>query len=118
MNLIDHLPRNSYYQEALTSDPDWAKAIARAKVDRAGGKFYPPMSTWSPEISALGDVWDKLEEIRHTLVAVNAKHPPANKPARYPRPVTAIQAAENELRLERHKKLADRLLGDRRRKNS
>lgn len=116
LNLIDRLPRHSYYYEAVANDEEHAKMLAKAMASREagdGGPKGPPIHTWTPEVSALTEVLDAVRNVAYTVAAVNSTkriEPP--KPAQ--RPVTALdrlmKRERHEARQATHQKLVARLL--------
>ena len=123
LNLIDHLPQNSWYHEAVSNDPEHVEriteAISRGEASAPSQEDTgPPLHTWSPELSALTDVTDRLIRIEHTLVAIDASNKKGAKrpqmPKMSPRPKTAMQtasrAAEHARRRKKHEDLVARML--------
>jgi hypothetical protein len=84
LNLIEHLPRTSAYQQALANDDEVAAA---AMADEPSSRNDLPLSEFSPEVEALASVVDRLGEV--TAVLINANGGKAKPPKPYPRPVTA-----------------------------
>lgn len=120
LNLIDHLPRTTYFTEAVSNDPEHAKMIAEslASQETSGESeaAHPPMRTWDQQSALLADLVDAVREnTRVTLMAAGDKNPPKVTP--YSRPLTALDAARRrateEKRLQAHESLADRLLARR-----
>jgi hypothetical protein len=114
LELIDRLPRDTYYWQVITQDPEHAEMLVQAqeRAEREGKPLSsaPPMSTWSAEVEAITTVGDKLSNIAYILRAVNGdKQAPQPKPAE--RPQTAIPSIKRKHRQEQHNKLAARLLG-------
>lgn len=117
LNLIDRLPRHSYYYEAVANDEEHAEMLAKAMAQReqgdSTGPTGPPIHTWSPEVAALHDVLDAVRNVSYTVAAVNSQkriEPP--KPA--PRPVTALdrlmKRERHRERQAKHQSLVARLL--------
>jgi hypothetical protein len=114
LELIDRLPRDTYYWQVITQDPEHAEMLVEAqeRAEREGKKMSaaPPMSTWSAEVEGLAAVGDKLSVIAHILKVVNGdKQSQPPKPAL--RPETAMPSIKRKHRQEQHDKLAARLLG-------
>lgn len=114
LELIDRLPRDTYYWQVITQDPDHAEMLVEAqeRAEREGKKMSaaPPMSTWSAEVEGLATVSDKLSVLAYILKAVNGdKQSQPPKPT--VRPETALPSIKRRHRQEQHNKLADRLLG-------
>lgn len=88
LNLVEHLPRASYYAEAVLQDEDLAEAVAI----QPAGKFERPIHEWTPELEALATVVDRLAQVAQTIIATT----PGGKPGvvkPYPRPITAVDKA-------------------------
>lgn len=113
LDLIDRLPRHTYYWQVITQDPEHAEMLVQAQesAEREGKtSSAPPMSTWSPEVEALARIEDKVASLLYVTRAVGGDksgQPP--KPSTRPR--TLIDKIKGQRRLERHTSLADRLLG-------
>lgn len=122
LNLIDHLPRNTWYHQQVLNDPEHAKMLAEAEArqkassgDDEGGPSGPPLQTWTPEVEALTNLLDAVRGVSHTIAAVNSekgKQPKPPKPA--PRPTSALDRARKLTEFERkrakHQELTMRLL--------
>lgn len=107
LNLIEHLPRNSFFAEALADDEDVADQMA----DREAEEFHFRYSEWTPEGELLGAVYETLQVIRNVLVVSNRGK--ASPISRAPRPVGALQGVRERRRFEKHHKLVSILLPDR-----
>lgn len=119
LNLIDHLPRWSYYSTAVANDDDHAEALAKAQANapKAEEAEDPglPQTLFTPEVGALADLVDAVNRLDFHLVAINSdkgKGPKTPKP--YPRPRTALdrarKRAEAQRRLRVHQSLVERML--------
>lgn len=106
LNLIDGLPRDSAFMEALTSDDEWAAAV----VDSPPREDLPArrMSEWSPELEMLTNLFDAVRDNTRAVVAAAGGKPSRVLPA--PRPVTAIERARRRRRLEKHRSVVARVL--------
>lgn len=65
--------------------------LERSRVDDKAGKTIRSSAGFSKEVAALADVYDAVQQLRTTLIAVNmpkGKNPPRQEP--YPRPVSAL----------------------------
>jgi hypothetical protein len=106
LNLIDHLPRNSYYVEALADDEELAAmALDQPLDDMPSG---PRVSQWSPEADLLAVVADRLAELAATVVASVGGAPGTLRPLARPR--TAGDRLRARRRRERHEVLVQRVL--------
>lgn len=108
LNLIDHLPRTSAFQQALAQDDELAQQEALASPESSTRDI--PLSEFSPEVEALAAVVDRLGEVTATLVAVNGGKPSPPRP--YPRPVTAWDRARAKARHEALNDLQRQLFPD------
>lgn len=120
LNLIDHLPRDSYYAQAVADDEEHA-ALMLARQELNGGskatEQAPPLATWSAEAGMLADLIDSVNALRHTLIAVNSKKGANNKLTPYPRPRTAIDKVRRRSRQAKHEALVARVLPMRRKED-
>jgi hypothetical protein len=114
LNLIDHLPQNSYYYQALANDEEHARAIAEwraAHHDPDQKKAKPGWQGWSPEVDKLASIENELRLLRSTLVSVNGgtlKFEPVDRPESAIE--EAIKKAEYRRKLSVHERLKAKLL--------
>jgi hypothetical protein len=114
LELIDRLPRDTYYWQVITQDPEHAAMLVEAqeraeKEGRDVGPPAPPMSTWSPEVEAITKLTDRVNALIYVTRAANgAKGEKPPKPE--VRPATALPSIKAKRRQEQHEKLAARLL--------
>ena len=66
--LIDGLPANSRYVQAMYDDDEWRKMIEDSQDDDSPNP-PPPLSTWSPEVNMLAQVVDSLAVVTQAIVA-------------------------------------------------
>jgi hypothetical protein len=72
LNLIDHLPRNSYYSQAVMNDPEHMAMLERVKSRGGSGpKPLPPLATWSPEVDMGATINDSLLALKDALIRSN-----------------------------------------------
>lgn len=107
LNLIDHLPRNSYYVEAMADDEELAE-MALSAPERLDVPTGPRVSQWSLEAEIIAAAVDRLGEMFAVTIVSNGGKPPRLTP--YPRPVTATERVRSRLRRERHASLVSRVL--------
>ena len=104
LNLIDHLPRTSHFQEAMAQDDE----IVDGLVDLPDGQpSPPPLTEFSPEVELLAAVVDRLGDLGSTIIASNGGKPRNSRP--WPRPVTAMDRHRARLRRRAPDELAARL---------
>jgi hypothetical protein len=106
--LIDWLPRNSAYMEALSEDEEVAEDFLSQAENKKAKGARPRISEWSPELERLTDTVDRLGEVMQAVVASNGGKPPRIRPQL--RPKTAIDKVRERKRHEHHKKVVSRVL--------
>lgn len=107
--LIDWLPRNSAYMEAISLDEEVAEEMLSQPTDDKKRSYNGPrMSEWSVELEKLTDVVDRLGELMQAVVASAGGKPPKIKPQ--PRPRTAMDRVKERRRMEHHRKVVSRVL--------
>lgn len=114
LDLIDRLPRDTYYWQVITQDPEHVQMMldAQERAEREGKPTTsaPPMSTWSPEVEALTALRDRVDSLIYVTRAANGdKQVKPPKPAE--RPDTMLPKLKAQKRREQHEKLTARLLG-------
>lgn len=107
LNLIERLPRNSHYIEAVSDDDEVARAMA-------GLPERPPqrrLREWSVEVELLVAIAERLGvNIQSVLAAGGVKKPPRFDAL--PRPKTAMDRQRSAARHERHRSIVARVLPD------
>ncbi len=110
LNLIDHLPRNSFFAEAMAQDEE-AAAAWLAHQEAAGETEAPEpverWSEWSPERDAMERVADAINALIATTVSAHGGKAPALRPGA--RPVTALDKVRRDQRIARDRALKARL---------
>lgn len=87
---------------------------ARKRAKDNGDRWAPPMHQWSADVEATTKVLDAVNQLRHTLVAVNSPKGKAGKPPKpFPRPATVLEKMEHRSKREAHENLANRILARR-----
>jgi hypothetical protein len=107
LNIIDRLPRDSAYIDALSQDDEFAAAYARDDDD-SSAKPVRRMAEWSPSVEILTLILDRLGEVVQAVAALGGVKP--RKLPRAPRPVTASERLASRRRHEGHKALVSRVL--------
>lgn len=107
LNIIDHLPRDSAYFEALTEDVDLAERIASRPEPKSSAPKRR-MTDWSPTVELLSAVVDRLAELTQAVASLGGAKP--RKLPCAPRPVTAMERVRNRKRYEKHRALTERVL--------
>ena len=114
LNLIDHLPQNTWFHQAVSEDVDHAVMLLKAQKEARRRGIEPPpsgpsMRSWSPEVDALTKVLDAVNNLSYITAAANGGGK-AKKPKVAPRPPTAMERAKLRLRQEEHAILVRRML--------
>lgn len=107
LNLIDHLPRSSYFAEAMLADEEFAAQIAAMPDSPSSGER---VSEWSPIREGLARVEDAVRFLQATVIASVGVKPPTVTPT--VRPITAVDRARVNKRREDHIALVRRVLPD------
>jgi hypothetical protein len=107
LNLIDHLPRNSHYYQAISDDELFAEQVLDADTPSSQGTRL--MTEWTPETEMLTNIYDRLgEQIAVALAVGGAKKPARPKPM--VRPKTAMDRVKRKRRERESAALKSKLL--------
>jgi transposase len=106
--MIDRLPRDSAYFEALTDDEELAVQIAATAPEPNKRPAHRRMTDWSPTVEVLTAILDRLAELTQTVAALGGAKP--RKVPRAPHPVTAMERVRNRRRQQKHESLVSRVL--------
>lgn len=113
LNLIDHLPQNTWYHAAVSTDVDHAVMLLKAQEEAkrkgaAGPPSGPSMRSWSPEVDVGHKILDAVNGVGYAVAKSNGGNVKPPKPA--PRPPTAMETARLRYRNEKHAILVRRML--------
>jgi hypothetical protein len=108
LTLIDWLPRNSAYFEAISDDEEVAEDVLSRPENKRPRGAGPRISEWSPELERLTDLVDRMGEVMVAVIASQGGKPPRLRP--HPRPRTAIDRLRERKRYEHHKKTVARVI--------
>jgi hypothetical protein len=114
LNLIDHLPQNTWYQAAVNMDPEHAEMIikAREKAKKDGapdpGPALPSLAIWSPTVDKLAQIIDELRALQ--VAVVRSQGGSAKDPKPVLRPGNAMESARLRARQREHEAMKARLL--------
>lgn len=114
LNLIDHLPQNTWYQAAVNDDPEHAEMVlaAREKAKKDGapdpGPPLPSLAIWSPEVDKLAQLIDEVRALQVAVVRSNGGTAKDPKPVL--RPGNAMASARLRKRQREHDRMKARLL--------
>jgi hypothetical protein len=113
LNLIDHLPQNTWYHQAISEDVEHAMMLIKAREEAEKRGIDPPPSgpalrSWSPEVDIMTRVLDAVNNVAYVTGKASGGKGKPPKPA--PRPPSAMERAKLRLRAERHAILVRRML--------
>lgn len=106
LNLVEHLPTNSAYVEAVATDADAARAAFDAGVEPR--EHVERWSEWSPERAALARIDDRLQLLTVAVIGTNGGKPGQFRPAE--RPKTSLDVLRAERRRNEHRALVARVI--------
>lgn len=103
LNLIEHLPRASYFREAYSLDEDIAEQMAGLEIPERTER----LSEWTPEREAIAAAVDAINNLVYvTTVGIAGK---ASRPSTFPRPEMAVQRVRDRRDAEKYRDLVDRI---------
>ena len=103
LNVIDGLPRNSHYGEALAMDTELAKMQQGQGDSKRTPR--PPMRDWSPEVEVLAAIFDRMNAFIQTQSEKNLRLKP------WPLPLTAKELVKQEKSRQQRTRL-ERLIAE------
>lgn len=111
--ILLHLPRYSLYKAAVDDDEEFAEIASKLTRDEQPSSKVP-LVRYDEVVLRLDNVYDVLNAINETLIAVNSKRKSAvSHPNRAPRPETASQRLKARRRRERLDQLVQHMTGGR-----
>lgn len=117
LNLIDHLPQNTWYQAAVSEDVEHQEMLldAREAAEKNGtphdGPPSPSLAIWSPEVDKLAELIDVSRAVYAATVKAGGGKPKDPQPV--PRPKSAMESAKLRRRKREHDALVSRLVPSR-----
>lgn len=110
LNLIEQLPRDSRYVEAISLDEKLAeRLVGRPEPERAPKRR---LADWSVQVELLTAILNRLGELTQAVAALGGAKP--RKLPQAPHPQTAMDRVRNRKRFEKHHSLVSRVLPARR----
>lgn len=117
LNLIDHLPQNTWYQAAVSTDVEHAMMVLEAQKEAKKRKRPgdappgPSLAIWSPEVDMLAKVVDAIGWTTFAVAKSQGGKP--KEPKAVPRPATAMEVARLRIKQRDHETMKARLLPQR-----
>ncbi len=108
LNIIDRLPRDSAYMEAVADDEEVAEQMLRRRDSGEDKQPRRRLSDWSPTVEILTTIVDRIGELTQVAAALGGARP--SKLPRGPYPVTAFDRVRNRRRVDNHRSLVSRVL--------
>lgn len=102
------LPRHSLYKAALDDCEDLAE-IASALGGDEDERPAVPLARYDEVVLRLDNVFDALNAINETLIAVHSAKKPVHRPNRAPRPETAYQRLKTRRKVEQLDAIVQRM---------
>jgi hypothetical protein len=107
LNLIDHLPSDSYYAEAVALDPEAAEAYLASGHK---GSSAPPLSEYGPIVMRLDRLFDRTGELIQAIAQLGGAKGGKVTPA--PRPRLAIEEVKMRRQRAQHERITKKLIPD------
>lgn len=108
LNLIDHLPRNTYYSQAVMNDPEHMAMLDRVKEQGdPGPPPLPPLATWSAEVDMGATINDSIQQLMDALIRSNVDkaHQKSVPPIKWtPRPGRPVDSVKKDMLTPEEKK--------------
>lgn len=108
LTVVDHLPRNSAYVQAITDDEEWAEAVLNNPAPDSDTPASVRLADWSPELEMLTNLYDRLGELIRVVAMTAGSRPKRVPPA--PRPRTALDRVRARRRNATHNRLVSIML--------
>jgi hypothetical protein len=103
------LPPHSHYQAALAENEGFAR-LALAQRPTADTDPVIPLAGYDAVVARLDNLYDAINAVNETLIAVHSEQNTMRQPNRAPRPETAYQRLAQEHTRQKLDSIADRML--------
>lgn len=103
LNLIEHLPRDSAFAEAIAQDDERFEGVALTDFQAEAPSI--PLTEFGPQQELLAAIYDRLGEVVNVGIQQGGGKPVAIRP--WPRPVTAADRAQARARRAAMDDMAD-----------
>lgn len=109
LSILEFLPRTSAYAQAMATDDKLAEQLSESdEATGHAGTWSRSHRDYTPEVEMLSAVFDRLGEVVRVVAATMGSRSKPPSPA--PRPVSAIERVRRRRAVEKHRKLAARVL--------
>lgn len=110
VRLLARLPRHSHYRAALYDADDYAAHVVGAQSNTDAEQPKPSLVEYDQIALRLDNVFDAVNAVKETLIAVHSKKGNQGQPNRAPRPETAIERAKRRATAEGLQQIEDTML--------
>jgi hypothetical protein len=111
LSILEFLPRTSAYAQAMATDAELAEQVVQIpEAEGRSTQWTRSHRDYSPEVEMLSAVFDRLGELIRAVAATQGSR--AKPPSPAPRPVSAIERVRRRAAIEKHRRLAARVLRD------
>jgi hypothetical protein len=112
--ILARMPRDSHYRAALDDDDEYAELITKFRSGEESEKTPKvPLVGYSEVALRLDNLFDAVNAVRETLMAVYSKKNSKPSPVRAKRPETAMQRAARQKSMTKLQSIEERMLGGR-----
>lgn len=111
--LLSRLPRYSQYRAALDNDEEYARLVAALGEDEPQVIPPPPLAGYSEAVKRMDDVFDAVNAVNETLLAIYSKKKSKPRPTRASRPETAHQRLKRLQKTKRIDSMVEHMTGGR-----
>lgn len=108
LDIIDQLPRDSHYAEAISQDEGLAEQLLDHPPKQELGRVVRRMSEWSVTVELLTAILNRLGELTQAVAALGGAKP--RKVPSAPYPTTVLEKLRKRRRERNHRDLVARVL--------
>lgn len=108
LNLIDHLPRTSFYYAAVANDEEHVEQIVAAREGHPQEDSGPSLTEYDGTAERLDRIADLMQQNTAATIAAAGAKPPMFQPQA--RPTTAFEKVAHRRKAAKHQQLTSRLV--------
>jgi hypothetical protein len=110
--LLARLPRHSHYRAAIDDADDYAAVAVQLGTHTATATSRTvPLAGYDDVVARLDHVYDAVNAVNETLLAVYSAKKTRVRPVRAPRPETAYQRLLRQQKTQKLSSIVDRMTG-------